>query len=104
MHALVNRKESRHLCFPHFERLFNNENGPHMLTCVTIWSLVGGTTWEGLEGVTDFLSGGHMSLGAGFEVLKPMPCPVKLFLPCSASGCELATTASHACLLPCSLP
>lgn len=48
-----------------------------MLTCVTIWSLVGGTTWQGLEGVIDFLSGGLMSLGAGFEVLKPMPCPVE---------------------------
>jgi hypothetical protein len=53
-----------------------NENVPHRLICLNTRFLVGGTVWEGLEGV--------MALGVGFEVsedLRHFQCSV------SASFC-----------------
>lgn len=46
-------------------KTYLNENDPHRLICVITWSLVSGSVWQGLGGVTLLEV---VSLGKNFEV------------------------------------
>ena len=97
---------SSSVCHPHFCICGGlNDSGPHRLKYLDVWSLLGGTIWEGLwsvalleevchgDGSWGFKSPSHSQLA----LLLPLACPSGYKLPATASEPRLPVCYHSLC-------